>query len=133
MHVAHPQLDHVRAELTEFRADVDRLVTEHRARTRELASRLHVPPEEAEPTPADNPYGEDNDLVGSWMADPRAGAPAAPSGDAAHDAVVGRLERGELTWGDLLSGRTADRDATVVREFLAHRITEARRRMDGSA
>lgn len=136
MYAAQPQLDHVRAALGGYRTAVVRLVTEHRARTRELAGRLRVPPEEAEPTPEDNPYGEDNDLIGSWMADPR-GVSAEPSSgrahDTAHDTVVGRLERGELTWGDLMGGRATDRDATVVREFLTDRITEVRRRLDGSA
>jgi hypothetical protein len=134
MYVAQPQSDHIRAALGDYRAAVDRLVADHRARTRELAGRLHVPPEEVEPGPDDHPYDEDNDLVDSWMADPRASAPERRAeGGAAHDAVVGRLERGELTWGDLMRGRATDRDATVVREFLAQRITEARHRVDGSA
>lgn len=105
---------------SDWRAEVDRTVTEYRARTRAIAARLSAASGQARAHREEHDH--DNDVVESWMADPRGPAAREPSGTD----VVDRIGRRDLTWDDVLSGRADDRESASLRAFLAERATEIR-------
>lgn len=106
----------------DWRAVLDRTLNEYRTRTRTIAARLsaadHARHERAH---RQEEPDHDNDVVETWMADPR--------GERREDSgpdVLDRLGRGELTWDDVLSGRADDRESASLRAFLAERAAEIR-------
>jgi hypothetical protein len=105
----------------DWRAVLDRTLTEYRARTRAIAARLSAA-DQPRHEPAHHEDEHDNDVVESWMADPRGPAEREESGAE----VVDRIGRGELSWDDVLSGRAGDQDSAALRAFLAERAAEIR-------
>lgn len=124
------QKQRIRNQVLTMQEKAERTLAEYQARTRVLAARLSTPDVSA--PAADDTAEQDNDVVESWMADPRgggeprhaerrSGAPN-PAGAAAD-----RIERGETTWDEVLSGRATDRDSVALRTFLQDRLADVRR------
>jgi hypothetical protein len=107
---------------SDWRAVLDRMLTEYRTRTRAIAARLSASGQARHERAHREEQDHDNDVVESWMADPRGPATREPSGTD----VVDRIGRGDLTWDDVLSGRAGDRESASLRAFLAERATEIR-------
>ncbi|GAB3428947.1 hypothetical protein [Actinophytocola sediminis] len=101
----------------------DQTVAEYQARTRAIAARLSIP-DRTTPV-ADQDAELDNDVVESWLADPRDGAARTGAQDPA-SAAVDRIERGEMTWDEVLSGRATDRDSVALRTFLGDLVATIR-------
>lgn len=111
----------------DWRAVLDRTLTEYRARTRAIAARLSAADQarheraHRQETEHDDHDDHDNDVVETWMADPRGERAPVTGPD-----VLDRLDRGVLSWDDVLSGRADDRESASLRAFLAERAAEIR-------
>jgi hypothetical protein len=132
----HRQLvESLRAGLAEKRAVLDKTVADYQASARAVAARLQAFDQQDE-TQQDQRARQnrehhdagDYDAVDSWMSDQWRDAPEpADTRPSPHDAVLDRIDRGELSWGDVLSGRAGDPEAAALRSFLSDRAAEVRR------
>jgi hypothetical protein len=138
----HRQLiETLRAGLAEKRAVLDRTVADYQESARAVVARLQAQDQtQRDETQQDQRARQnrehhdagDYDAVDSWMSNQWRDAPAGPpepedTRPSPHDAVLDRIDRGELTWGDVLSGRASDPQAAAVRSFLSDRAAEFRR------
>ena len=138
---SHQQrVEQLRARMAGTRAALDRTLAGYQESARAVVARLQAvaQPEEQEDQRArqnrEHHDAGDYDAVDSWMSDQWSGAPepaAAPPSP--HAAVVDRIDRGELSWGDVLSGRTSDPAAAALRALVDDRAAEVRRLREARA
>jgi hypothetical protein len=126
---ARLDLGRLRAEMAARQEVMAKVVADVQARTRAEVERLHA----AEAPPPKEQAGDDEcDTQESWMLNGYDSAPESRSGtNPAHQAVVGKLESGELTWKDVFSDATRDPDARALRGFLDARLGEFQRVRNG--
>lgn len=105
----------------DWRAVLDRTLTEYRARTRAIAARLSSADQARHERTQRHEEEHDNDVVETWMADPRGERARVTGPD-----VLDLLDRGDLSWDDVLSGRADDRESAALRAFMAERAAEIR-------
>jgi len=135
---AHRQrVEQLRARMAGTRAALDRTLAGYQESARAVVARLRVPEERADQGARQNREHHDAgdyDAVDSWMSDRWSGPPepadAVPS---PHDAVLDRLDRGDLSWGDVLSGRANDPAAAALRAVADARAAEVRRLREARA
>ena len=132
----HQQLiDGLRAGSDGKRAVLDRTVADYQESARAIVARLREQAQEPEDDQRARQNREhhdagDYDAVDSWLSDQWSGAPGTAPADtrqSPHDAVLDRIDRGELSWGDVLTGRVNDPEAAAVRTFLDDRAADVRR------
>jgi hypothetical protein len=132
----HQLIDGLRAGMAAKRAVLDKTVAGYQESARAIVARPAAQ-DQAQDTQEDQRARQnrehhdagDYDAVDSWMSDQRRGAPDPEPEDtrpSPHDAVLDRIDRGELSWGDVLSGRVDDPGAAAVRTFLADRAADVR-------
>jgi hypothetical protein len=125
-------LDRLRAEVAARQEVMAKAVAGVQARARAEAERLRAaeqPPSQPRGQEADD---DECDTRDSWMVGGYNSSPA-PRGGASpvHQAALDKIESGELTWKDVFSDTTRDRDARALRGFLDERINEVQRMRNG--
>jgi hypothetical protein len=138
---SHQQrIEHLRARLAGKRAALDKTLAAYQESARAVVARLQAAEQEREDQGArqnrEHHDAGDYDAVDSWMSDQWSGPPeerpenTRPS---PHDAVLDRIDRGELSWGDVLSGRAGDRESAALRALVDDRAAEVRRLREARA
>lgn len=132
------RVEQLRARMAGTRAALDRTLAAYQESARAVVARLQVAEQEDEDQRArqnrEHHEAGDYEAVDSWMSDQWSGAPA-PEEDrpSPHDAVLDRLDRGELSWGDVLSGRAGGPEAAALRALVDDRAAEVRRLREARA
>ena len=134
------RIEHLRARLAGKRAALDKTLAAYQESARSVVARLRVVEQEQEDQGArqnrEHHEAGDYDAVDSWMSDQWSGAPEGQPEDtrpSPHDAVLDRIDRGELSWGDVLSGRVSDPESAALRALVDDRATEVRRLREARA
>jgi hypothetical protein len=125
-----PDLDRLKAELSRRRAVTDQAVADYLSNNRARFTRLRAtedPPPDERPADDENYDDQESWLVSGYGSAAEPGSGGAPATSAAHGNALSRIERGELSWHDVFSGRTTDPDARELHGFLTERIAEAER------
>lgn len=125
----HQLIEGLRAGLAEQRAVLDRTMAGYQEAARAAVARLRAGESKGEDQLArqnrEHHDAGDYDAVDSWMSDQWSGAPE-DTRPSQHDEVLDRIDRGELTWGDVVSGRASDPSAAALRAVLDERAAEVR-------
>jgi hypothetical protein len=142
----HQLIESLRAGLAEKRAVLDKTMADYQESARAVVARLQAREHEQAQGQGDQRAQQnrehhdagDYEAVDSWMSDQWSGAPdgspePADTRPSPHEAVLDRIDRGELSWGDVLSGRAGDPEAAAVRSFLTDRAAEVRRLREARA
>ncbi|ALG09997.1 hypothetical protein [Kibdelosporangium phytohabitans] len=118
-HARH-SLDRLRAQFAVRQAAMAKAVADLRERSRSEAERLRVAEE-----PAPHQQVADDEQPESWM--------VSGYGTPARGTVGGldRLESGELSWREVFSDTTTDRDARAIRALFDERLGEVQRMRNG--
>lgn len=134
------RIEQLRARLAGKRAALDTTLAAYQESARAVVARLRAAEQEQEDQGArqnrEHHDAGDYDAVDSWMSDQWSGAPDERPEDtrpSPHDAVLDRIDRGELSWGDVLSGRAGDPESAALRAMVDDRAAEVRRLREARA
>jgi hypothetical protein len=133
------RVESLRARLAGKRAALDKTLADYQESARAVVARLQAVDEDREDQRArqnrEHHDAGDYDAVDSWMSDQWSGAPEerADTRPSPHDAVLDRIDRGELSWGDVLSGRADDPESAALRALVDDRAAEVRRLREARA
>lgn len=142
------RIEHLRAGLAGKRATLDKTFAAYQETARAAVARLQAVEQEREQEQEDQRARQnrehhdagDYDAVDSWMSDQWSGPPEKEPEEefegtrpSPHDAVLDRIDRGELSWGDVLSGRASDPESAALRALVDDRASEVRRLREARA
>lgn len=138
------RIEHLRARLAGKRAALDKTLAAYQESARAVVARLRAAEQKQEHEQEDQGTRQnrehhdagDYDAVDSWMSDQWSGAPEGRPEDtrpSPHEAVLDRIDRGELSWGDVLSGRASDPESAALRALVDDRADEVRRLREARA